>query len=472
MQAGSEKTRSFELINGFEERAFWRAVHNRATKSVQRCAANPFRTEKPFAGYYWRAGSELAGLSRSPIVCRTHRCPAESCRKFASNQLYARFLQALQSQTAEGFCFLVLTLPSRWHRPGLPADARYEAMGKARTLFYKRARKWLQETYGEQFESKHIWAVEEHRSGVPHLNLLWHCPALADDLRAEKAGYAAAGMNAKEQIRLRGELLRIAQESGFGKVCTAEGNRSGDEGAEQLAGYLTKTVQGLAGEQQKSTQLPLSSPYRRRTWNAGKGFVPAKHKNSDWTGGVISRRWSRDGDEVAETMLRREIAEPPWLSRARLLPPEHPHRVATEQRWELRRAEQLEYRRRMGVVRSVEQALSYRDETSRALGLPPSDGKSRINFQVLATGEIQDAEGLTLVEAPKEQKVKTDDTRTSRCDDESTRAPSRRQRGYGRCFPAAPAVDKGGAHLSREARVSAPSEPLSQLGFADIRRDD
>lgn len=336
-------------------------------------------------------------------------------------------------------------------------------MRKARTLFYKRARKWLLAEYGEQFENRHIWAVEEHRSGVPHLNLLWHCPALANDLREQKASYAAAGLSQKESIRMRGELLRLAQESGFGRVCTAEGNRSGDEGAEQLAGYLTKTVQGLAGEQQKSTQLPLSSPYRHRTWNAGKGFVPPKHKNPEWTGGVISRRYTREGDEVAETMLRREIAEPHWLTKARALPTEHPHRVAAEQRWVLRRAEQLEYRRKMGVVRSVEQALSFRDETCRSLGLPLASHQSRLSFTFLTSGEVRDSDGVTLVQAPKQRKkVKTDDTRASRCDYET---PTRRE-----------PTNQEAAQPSRSAvpgSVSIPSaaHPCEQLTFGALGRD-
>lgn len=392
---------AFELINGGSEKEFWRAVHDRSPRYIQRCIYNPFRTDSPHLGYRWKRGTDFEGLSRAPKACCSHKCPSEQCRKFARNQLYSRFVSALRKVDAESVVFLVLTLPASWHRPGLAPKERYAAMARGRTLFYKRLRRWLDEKWGSNFGSEHIWAIEEHRSGVPHCNIILVHKELSVWLRERKHALLGAGLNAKESIRMLEPIRSFAKESGLGTVGTAEANRCGDEGAELLAGYLTKTVQKLAGEAQKSTQLPLHSPHRRRTWNAGKGFVPRKHKSEDYTGGVVNRRWSRDGDEIAEALLRDEIPIPKWLLKALELPETDKRHIGALARWEAELPKKKQYRKDMRFIAQIEQELAYQDEGRRGTGQKLNTEIWSLEFTVSSDGDVWDQAGEIVLQGRK-----------------------------------------------------------------------
>lgn len=395
--ARSEGDRSrFQLINGISERQFWARVHDRSPAYIQRCVCNPHRTQSPYLGYRWKRETHFDGLTRAPKACGSHKCPSEHCRRFASHQLYARLTEAFAKVPTRDLIFMVFTLSSHWHQPGQPKAPRYEAAHRARTLFVKRLRKWLEVNYGYQFENRNFWAVEEHRSGVPHINFVFAHEGYSKDLRSEKMGYQAGGLSPREAIRMRGEILRIAEESGFGRVCTAEACRDGEAGAQKLAGYLTKTVQGLAGEQQKKTQLPVDSPYRRRTWGAGKGFVPPKHtSNGEYTGGVVSRRTLADGDTLAEPLLRDQIPEPEYLLRVLGLPEDHPARVEAQERWDAELARKLQYREDMAFLARLEQQLAYQDEDRRRERLPLSTCE-RLSFRVVGN-EVYDSDGRRIL---------------------------------------------------------------------------
>jgi len=219
-----------------------------------------------------------------------------------------------------GFCFLVLTIDRDGYYSGKPwPDARtaFAELSAMSRKFLKRLwryvwrefepemlevaralpkRAWQADELGLKARSARQWVgtVESHKKGWPHFNLILYCPPLAARLRELVDERHEEGMHRVDARLLGGELARHAQAAGWGVMCTGEAARS----AERAAGYAVK-VAGMAertvGEVAKLTQLPLQAPQRFRRLRSGKGFLPPRKHNPEYTGTLVRRRIDPDG---------------------------------------------------------------------------------------------------------------------------------------------------------------------------------
>jgi hypothetical protein len=193
----------------------------------------------------------------------------------------------------------VLTLDRDGYYSGKAwSDVReaYKRLGAQSERFLKRLRRRLSARGYVAFKRQWVAVVEAHRSGWPHMNLMIHCPDLARLLRESADSRKRLGMTDRESILLAGDLKAHAIEAGWGPQSTAEACR-GDVDA--LTGYVTKLA-GLhdasVGEVAKITQAPMVANARFRRLRSGKGFLPPRRSNPAFTGCLVRRRRSREGD--------------------------------------------------------------------------------------------------------------------------------------------------------------------------------
>jgi hypothetical protein len=95
-------------------------------------------------------------------------------------------------------------------------------------------------------------------------------------------------------VLAKDELLEHATGAGWGTYSTAEAARSG----EAVASYIVKLAGeagAVAGELAKLSQLPTMAPSRFRRLRSGKGFLPPRRSNPDYTGTLVRRAWNHDG---------------------------------------------------------------------------------------------------------------------------------------------------------------------------------
>lgn len=281
---------------------------------------------------------------------------------------FARFKQAAEAVEAEqepgapsGWCFLVLTLDRDGYFSGKPwsdVNAAYAALGKmSRKTLERIGRTWGPEHRIEERVSKKTgvvsvrkvrilgnrWAsvVEAHRSGWPHVNLVFWCPELAALLRREHsdrledpelANAVALARDAwKRREAVPGSIRELARSatlaggrvgelleaSGWGRQSTAEAARD----IEAVIGYGVKLA-GLhdasVGELAKVTQCPMNAPERFRRLRTGKGFFPPRESNPAITGVLVRRRRSNEGDwEIQAINAPKDAAQEEPIIRAR-----------------------------------------------------------------------------------------------------------------------------------------------------------
>lgn len=307
--------------------------------------------------------------TRVPYSCNSWRCPV--CRRHEAAVTFARFKQAVQRVEAEqapgtpsGWVFLVATLDRDGYFSGKPwvdVNAAYRSLGKmSRKLLERIGREWGPETREEvrtirkgqragQTVVRHVptlgnrWVsvVEAHRSGWPHVNLVFWCPELAALLRRERAdrledpAIADAVELARDAWKRReavphavrelarqatlagGRVAEILEASGWGLQSTAEAARD----IEAVIGYGVKLA-GLhdasAGELAKVTQCPMNAPERFRRLRSGKGFLPPREKDETVTGCMMRRRRSAEGDwELQAINAPKDETQHPQIERAR-----------------------------------------------------------------------------------------------------------------------------------------------------------
>jgi hypothetical protein len=268
------------------------------------------------------------------------------CRRHEAAVTFARIKQAVErkDETGEleadpsGWVFLVATLDRDGYFSGTPwqdvTDA-YRSLGKmSRALLDRIGREWGPETreeirtnrkgetvvrYVRTIGNRWYSVVEAHRSGWPHVNLVFWCPELAAQLRGEHAArledpsiadaveLARDAWKRKETVpsalrelaRLAtvagGRVREILESSGWGRQSTAEAARNIDAVIAygvKLAGLHDASV----GELAKVTQCPMNAPERFRRLRAGKGFLPPREKDETVTGCMMRRRRSAEGD--------------------------------------------------------------------------------------------------------------------------------------------------------------------------------
>ena len=278
---------------------------------------------RPWVIWTWKRESPER-QSRVLYSCNSWRC--EVCRRHEAAVTFARIKQATAPLDPAGWCFLVLTLDRDGYYSGQPwsdVNAAYKALGKmTRATLQRIGATWGPESRLQgkkrprvvrKLGNRWVAVVEAHRSGWPHVNLLVWCPELAADLRCEHAERlddpaladavalardawrtrspvtAAIRETARQATVLGGTLLRLAEESGWGRQSTAEAARS----SEAIAGYVVKLAgqhDASTGELAKITQAPLNAPERFRRLRSGKCFLPPRYHDPAMTGCLLRRR--------------------------------------------------------------------------------------------------------------------------------------------------------------------------------------
>jgi len=350
---------------------------------IHACFNNPKRT-RTYWVYTWKPG-DPSSKKRIPYQCGSWKCV--HCQPHAGHVLFARLQEAWATLDPIGTVFVVLTLDPEWHR-----EARHDLAGvyrefsKRQNRWMKRLRRYLIDRYGVDMGNRWASVTECHRTGVPHVNIAIHHRAWALDLRREQQAARAAGLTEFQAIQAEPELLRHAEECGFGWRCTIEANR--DDNVEAITGYLVKGVKRadkMHGEIAKLSQLPVMAPKNFRRLRAGVGFVPPKHKG-DCTGTIIRRYRTREGDEETEP-----------LSKPKFQP--EPNRDEEPEAWEHWKAEyerKLSYMREVFHAVAIEQAVAWTDEAR-----PEGKREELIQRFVRRPDGVTSCDGVVVLNVPK-----------------------------------------------------------------------
>ncbi len=212
--------------------------------------------------------------------CRSWRHEGE-CREWKGAQDFTRCREGIRSRS--GWTYVVLTFdPKDW--PGQAAAYRW-----AGTL-WNRLRLALTRRYGR---IEYIQTWEATKKGWPHVNILFHNPAIA-----------AAGWK-----RFRRVLGALAVRAGFGRVLWAEPMRDADA----MAGYLVKLARELTGAARKD-QVPVDAPRHFRRLRASRGLLPPVFHNPEIAGELkqkplevvtLDERSTNDADPDRGTLASR-----------------------------------------------------------------------------------------------------------------------------------------------------------------------
>ena len=317
-------------------------------------------------------------MHRAPYSCDSWRC--ETCRRHEAAVLFARLEQAREGLEPTDWVYFVLTIDKAADSKGRPwrdVNAAYRQLGTmTRALLERVGRRWGDEvtverrlpakpertvtykrrgrTYTRQLKAKparvtsrtyrtigNRWfnVIEAHRSGWPHGNLAVWCPALAAELRAERAARledpelrsavedsqrlwrekkpipADIRERARRAMTVGGELAEMVTASGWGYQSTAEAAR--DIAAVISYGLkLCGQHDAAIGEVAKLTQLPLNAPERFRRFRCGKGFLPERYKNHEYTGCLVRRRRTLGAWEILPVNPPKDAAQQPMIDRA------------------------------------------------------------------------------------------------------------------------------------------------------------
>jgi len=195
--------------------------------------------------------------------------------------------------TPDGWVFLVLTLDMRGHYVGgvakwETAAAAFRDLSRLNRNFLTILRRYAKKNGWRNPASNWVAVVEAHRTGNPHLNLMVYSPELAAQLASEREYIRAQEGTRRQEILLRGDLLCMAMQAGWGAESTAERVES----LGKLNNYMVKLA-GEGGqtshELAKLSQVPRNAPKNFRRLRSGKGFLKPKHKSETMTGTMIRR---------------------------------------------------------------------------------------------------------------------------------------------------------------------------------------
>lgn len=188
---------------------------------------------------------------------------------------------------------IVLTLPGLDHvragRSAADLASVYRDVLQRKEAFWKRLRRLHARNGWDWIGSSYVTVLEQHQSGVPHVNLLVHSPHWSRALRRERP----------KNWLFDGDLALIAEAAGWGWRCTAEPVRDGN--VSKLAGYIVKLAgrtDAMHGELAKACQIPTRAPRHFRRLRAGKGFLVKRRRKEGWTGAIVRRKWTEHGDEL------------------------------------------------------------------------------------------------------------------------------------------------------------------------------
>lgn len=264
-------------------------LRDRQPKHVKHCYATGSRD---WWIYTWKKEG-AAHARRIPYMCQSWRCP--ECKRHDAAVNFARFTEAAAPLKSNGWVFLTLTLKRDCVKSWQSVDTAYKDLSVRTRNFFSRLRRWMKRNEWKAFENQWIGVVEAHRSGWPHMHFMIWSPDLASHCRHHPT----------EGHFLSEELAVHAENCGWGARSTLEPGRS----AQAMASYLVKLsgeADRLQGEISKMTQLPTVAPIKFRRLRAGKGFLPPRKKNDEYTGTLLRRRPDRFGTSVSPIHSKEE----------------------------------------------------------------------------------------------------------------------------------------------------------------------
>lgn len=222
-------------------------------------------------------------VKRTPFKCKSWR-HFGTCRNSNMLEKRERIAKALIEYDFADVAFLVLTLdPKRRFakRDGRVVDLGnpYEAFKELGALWRSFA-KFIKRNWGY---AGFVSTVEQHASGMPHLNVLLVSRRLSEALNTGGSTW-----------RVIDELKGAAVRCHFGPKLTAEAARKPLD----LARYIAKVAveldervnrNRLVNEIEKGTQTIMGAPPRTRNLRSSKGFLPATPKQEKYTGRMVMR---------------------------------------------------------------------------------------------------------------------------------------------------------------------------------------
>jgi hypothetical protein len=196
-----------------------------------------------------------------------------------------RTREAIESAPSDHLAYCVLTFEQRGHRRFYsPIDA-YKGLGDALAKLVRALRRaWPNE------DLDYVATVERHKSGWPHLNVIFRSQSLAEYVQ----GQIGEDHKADDWLRM------LQRSAGFGPVAWWEPVRSQAAIADYLSKVAGEFLAGagrLSSEVVKLTQLPLNAPVRMRRIRSSKGFLPKARRERKCYAGILLRgKGDIDGD--------------------------------------------------------------------------------------------------------------------------------------------------------------------------------
>lgn len=314
-------------------------------KYVRACALNPDPDKPVFRFYSWKPGQPWEGIVRGPFFCKSWRCQW-GCADHEAHVMFARIAEAFEPFPAHELVFVVLTLDSQFHALDFSElDQVYKELRARLEWFRKRLRRQLEKQGLGDFGKRWIAVIEQHETGVPHVNLVMHCPAWASWLETRRLERKRNGQRDRTARLIANTLdrrddmdrvwLKMLNECGFGFASTAEQVRSKGEVLGYCAGVArhadataarmahlyvgedsaakkpsrrrrrrrSKDPLRMLGELAKKRQLPLRAPKGFRRLRSGVGFLPPRHKG-DKTGCIVHHVETQDGYQMVQSVTK------------------------------------------------------------------------------------------------------------------------------------------------------------------------
>lgn len=282
----------------------------------------------------WRK-SQPTAISWKPARCYSWRHDGP-CRKAKASEDYARIKEALEKQERDLITYAVITLdPSAWTGEGWAKiqkkDGRIEkrprregakedqaAIGASYRALADRWGQFAKALKREYGNFSYVSTVEQHRSGWPHMNVIFVNEKLAKHVKAEGARLREWGRKSKGREVAKKVFGDLLERAGFGRIAFLEpalARSDDDNGVDRLAAYIAKlagdpgaawdgkargllsaaddapaghVVESIEGrtvaEISKFSQAPTRAPAHFRRLRSSKGFLPPKHRDEDVTG--------------------------------------------------------------------------------------------------------------------------------------------------------------------------------------------
>lgn len=224
----------------------------------------------------WGEAGKPEGWKPCAFLCGSWRHPG-SCAQYRSQVDFMRLKEALGRYALRDITFGVLTLDPK-RDPGLSVTERYHVLLERWTMLAREVRRrWGKLEY--------FLSLEQHKSGLPHFNLIMTNAAIAQHLRDKPP--TARDVEQKLAPHWWRDLVAGC---GFG----ARASLAHVVSKEHAASYCTKVEKGaqpvpdaLGAEVVKLSQLPLAAPKRTRRIRTSRRFLPPLVVNPEISGRLV-----------------------------------------------------------------------------------------------------------------------------------------------------------------------------------------